>query len=299
MSKPSKIAWNPEAEQELARTPFFVRALVRRKVEERVAAAGRTRVTLADFREAEVRHRAVMAGKSEAEAMRMLPRPNEPGVDMVIVEVCQNELSGCPNPLIKTGEWREALERWVKENNLSERLRARVKEDTIKFHHKFRFSLAGCPNACSRPQIADIGLVGFARPEFDPGECEKCGACAEVCPDRVITCDAGPPWFNLDECQGCQLCARACPRGCIALSRPRVRILAGGKLGRHPRLAQVMAEVETTDQALKLIAPIVNDYIIHAAPNERFADFLARSWTKAEKDINHRDTEDTEKKRKK
>lgn len=32
----SKLAWEPDAEQALARAPFFVRPLARRKVEERV-----------------------------------------------------------------------------------------------------------------------------------------------------------------------------------------------------------------------------------------------------------------------
>ena len=31
-------------------------------------------------------------------------------------------------------------------------------------HHEFRVSLSACPNACSRPQIVDIGLIGAVTP---------------------------------------------------------------------------------------------------------------------------------------
>jgi anaerobic sulfite reductase subunit C len=271
------MTWEPEAEKALGKVPFFVRGLVRRKVEERVLRAGATRVTLADFQEAESRHRAVMTGKSEAEVLKMFPRENSPEVEMALVEVCHNELSGCPNPLIKTSEWHGAVTAWLKEQQVSERLRARVKEDTIKFHHKFRISIAGCPNACSRPQIADVGIVGMTRPDFDPGECERCGNCAAVCPDGAITMDGGPPWFNYDQCQGCQLCSRACAPGCITLPEGSARIIAGGKLGRHPRLAVPIGEAKDPAEAVAMIEPLVTGYIENAGEGERFADYFARA----------------------
>jgi anaerobic sulfite reductase subunit C len=277
MKNEPSITWEPEAEKALARAPFFVRALVRKKVEERVVSAGGSVVTLAAFREAESRHRSVMAGKSEAEIEKMFPRPNTADVEMVVVEVCHNELSGCPNPLLKTDQWQEAVTGWIKERDISERLRGRVTADTIKFHHKLRIAIAGCGNGCSRPQIADLALVGAVRPDFDPAECESCGNCAAVCPDEAITENGGPPWFNLERCQGCRQCSLACARGCITLSPPLARVLAGGKLGRHPRLAQVVAEAATPAEAIGIIDPIVADYITNAKENERFADYWSRA----------------------
>jgi len=276
MRRTAKMLWDGKAERELSRVPFFVRPLVRRKVEERTRKHGRARVSLADFREAEARYKAVVAGKSDDEVMKMFPRPNLPDVEMLIVEVCHNELSECPNPLIETGAYKDAIERWAADREISERLRSRVGEETVKFHHKFRVSISGCPNGCSRPQIADLGIVGLVRPEFDPGECESCGACAEVCPDQAIRYDGGPPWFSYDECQGCKLCQRACAKDCIELSSPSVKILAGGKLGRHPRLAESIGEAATPDEAVAIIDQIVSDFIVNSEGGERFADYWSR-----------------------
>lgn len=277
----SAIPWDKEAEKALRRAPVFVRGMVRRKVEERVSRGGGSRVTLADFREAEARFRAVMGGKSRDELQGMMPQPNRPGAEMVALEVCHNELSGCPNPLINTSEWKEAVEKWAKEKNLSERLRSRIKEDNILYHHKLRISISGCPNGCSRPQIADIGIVGSVRPDVAPALCAHCGACAGVCPDAAIrvngTAGGAPPVFDREKCQGCLKCRDICPAAAISLSPAGVRMLAGGRLGRHPRLAEVYGEFNEKTEALEVLTGLVDVYIENAGPDERFADFTART----------------------
>ena len=87
----------------------------------------------------------------------------------------------------------------------------------------------------------------------------------------------GLPWFNLDQCQGCKLCARACPRGCISLSEPSARVLVGGKLGRHPHLARPIATVDSPEQAIAVIEPVMLDYISSSRSGERFGDYWART----------------------
>ena len=45
-------------------------------------------------------------------------------------------------------------------------------------------------------------------------ECERCGHCAERCPQGIIALDeAGLPWVNFDagECTFCAACAEICP----------------------------------------------------------------------------------------
>lgn len=268
------MQWEQAAEQALKRVPFFVRPLARMKVEERVAGQGRQRVNLADFQQAEAAFRALRGGRGDAELARMLPQDNQPGVEMAILEACRAELAGCPNRLLDTGPWRLALEQWLKDENVSERLRRRLPEDKILHHHKLKLSLSGCPNGCSRPQVADLALVGFARPRFDPARCTACGACAEACPDRAIVMDqqSGPRWDE-KACLGCQACQRACPAGCVSLDPPQARVLLGGKLGRHPRLAQVVAQATDPAQALDVLRPVVERYLQNARPGQRFADW--------------------------
>ena len=196
--------------------------------------------------------------------------------DMVIIEVCHHARIHCPNVLIDTTEWQQIVEEWVREQDISARLRRRVGSGMVLHHHKLHIAIAGCPNGCSRPQIAEVGLVGFVRPAVEPAECTACGACARACPDTAITVADGPPVFDTTACQGCVQCRQACPHRCIHLSPPGVRVLLGGKLGRHPRLAQVAGEQFTPSEVIGMLDRVIGDYLSRARAEERFADFLVR-----------------------
>jgi len=274
------MAWDKEAEKELKRVPFFARGMVRRKVEERVQKRGGARVTLSDFKEAESRFHSVIAGKTESELKHMLPAENIPGVEMVVLEACQHRLSDCPNVLINTEPWKNAINKWLEQENISERLRTRIKSERVLYHQKLRISISGCPNQCSRTQIADFGLYGFARPNFCAAGCNFCGKCATECPDHAIRIDNSPPVFDLSSCMGCTKCREACSPGCISLTEPEFRVMLGGKLGRRPRLAETAADVKTPDELIPILERSVESYLKDARPEERFADFWMRSNSK-------------------
>lgn len=273
----ASIPWDKDAENELARVPFVMRALVRSKVAGRVEERGGQRVTLGDFREAEEKFRAVMGGKSSREVEGMMPAANKPGAAMVSVEICHSEMSSCPNVLIKTTDWKQAVDDWLKARDINERLRKKVQGDRILFHHKLKISISGCPNGCSRPQIAGIGVVGFVKPDVDPGKCTACGECAEVCPDHAIKVDGAPPVFDRAACQGCLACRNICPQGAISLSQPAARIFAGGKLGRHPHLAERVAEVDSPAALVPVLDLLIGGYIENGLPDERFSDYFIRA----------------------
>jgi len=275
----AELVWEKDAEKELKRVPFFIRSFVRKKVEERVEKfQGKSVVCLADFKEAEVHFRSVRGDKSESELRAMMPVENQPGVKMVIIETCHNKLSNCPNVLIDTDEWRKALEDWARENDISERIRARIKNDKIYYHHKFRISISGCPNACSRPQICEVGIVGTIKPELYPDDCTFCGKCEKACPDLAIRVDNCPPVFDFSACLGCKKCFEACRNWCIKLSKPRAKLLMGGKLGRHPHLGQIVAEVSTPLDLLSIIDSALNTYLENGREDERFSDFWIRNF---------------------
>jgi dissimilatory sulfite reductase (desulfoviridin) alpha/beta subunit len=272
----SKLEWESQAQEALKRVPVFVRPLARRKIEERVGLSGRSLVTLADFAEAEARFKAVTAGKSADQLKALLPAANEPGAEMVVLEACRASLAGCPNPLMDVDAWRGAVENWSAASGLSERLRGRVRGDQVLFHHKLKIAIAGCPNGCSRPQIADLALVGLARPVFGADDCTACGACAEACPDEALTVDEAPPLWQAKACLGCLGCAEACPAGCVSLHHQGARLFLGGKLGRHPRLAVPAGEYADPAQAVAAMDEAVRRYLNEARPGERFAAWHQR-----------------------
>jgi dissimilatory sulfite reductase (desulfoviridin) alpha/beta subunit len=165
------------------------------------------------------------------------------------------------------------VEGWLARDPISERLRQRVGDEKILFHHKFRIAIAGCPNGCSRPQIADVGLVGFVTPEADTQACTGCGACVRACPDGAIALGEQVPVFDRRLCQGCTRCRAACAKQCIRLSPAGIRILAGGKLGRHPHLAEVVCEVRTPAEAIEFLGRAITAFAARDDSHQRFADF--------------------------
>jgi len=46
-----RITWDPEADRRIKRSPFLMHSFIRKRIEERVASRGRTRVTEADVDE--------------------------------------------------------------------------------------------------------------------------------------------------------------------------------------------------------------------------------------------------------
>lgn len=270
MAMAGVISWEPEAQRALQGVPRLVRGLARRKVEQRVAAQGRQRVSLDDFSQAEARFQALRGGRGDRELATLLPAENRPGVPMVVVEACRADLTGCPNALLEGEPWQQALERWLTQADISERLRRRVEGDRVLFHHKLKIALAGCPNGCSRPQIADLALVGTVRPCFDAEMCTACGECAAVCPDGAIQIADSARW-DPGRCLGCRECSRVCPAEAVTLPPAQARVLMGGKLGRHPRLARPVALVSEPLDAVDLFSREVEQYLLEAPPGQRFA----------------------------
>ena len=191
------LPWDQDAEKALKAVPFFARPLVRKKVEERVAKLGRKKVSMGDYKEAETRFRSVMASKTSEDLKHMMPAENKPDVEMLSFNICHHKVSNCPNLLIDTDYWRKTLDHWTALNDISEKLRCRIKTDLVYYHQKLHVSISACPNGCSRPQIADIGVTGFVRPVLNPEKCNSCAECVAACPDLAIAIGAAPPVFDL------------------------------------------------------------------------------------------------------
>lgn len=144
-------------------------------------------------------------------------------------------------------------------------------------HKRLVVALAGCANGCSKPQIADLALVAKARPRLAESGCTGCEACIAACPDEAASLTSHGPWFDTTQCLDCGRCVAACREGALG-AESGFQVLAGGRLGRRPRLAtpvlwkgHAILDVET---ALDVLARLARLAVRHGAPDIRLGDLL-------------------------
>jgi dissimilatory sulfite reductase (desulfoviridin) alpha/beta subunit len=165
------------------------------------------------------------------------------------------------------------LEKRLLKRNLKEFLKKRVK-GPLKMHHEFRISVSDCPNACSRPQISDVGLIGACRPEITDKPCSRCAICVEVCKENAISLNSSEPFVDDEKCLYCGQCVGACPTGTLQEGAQGYRILVGGKLGRHPRLAEELPGIFEVEDIPEQADRCLDYYQQYCLKGERFGEIL-------------------------
>ncbi|MCG8531092.1 MAG: 4Fe-4S binding protein [Desulfovibrionales bacterium] len=141
-------------------------------------------------------------------------------------------------------------------------------------HHTFKIAIAGCPNGCSRPHIADIGIIRAKQPVLRSNQCSHCGLCGRICPDKAISYEHGEPRFDLDACMACGMCIAKCPEQAIGTRADGYRVVLGGKLGRHPRLASEVDGVFCEEQVLAIVTECLLYYMEQYRPKVRFGTIV-------------------------
>jgi anaerobic sulfite reductase subunit C len=253
------MKWSKEAEEAVSRVPFFVRKRVKRRVEEEATKCGAKEVDIEHVRTCQKRFLSRM----------------EDEVKGYQVETCFGP-SGCPNRTVIDDQLTEKLETLLAGKDLRSFLKERVK-GPLKIHHEFRLSVSDCPNACSRPQIVDIGLIGACLPEMTEEACSECGACTATCKENAIVFQDGRPVIDVSKCLLCAQCARVCPTGTLTEGKRGYRILVGGKLGRHPRLARELPGIQSPEETLKIIERCTGVFQKQCVRGERFGEILERT----------------------
>jgi dissimilatory sulfite reductase (desulfoviridin) alpha/beta subunit len=249
------MEWTPEAEAALKRVPFFVRKRVRSRVEKEARDAGKRRVDLADVKATQSRYLSGM--QDEIKGYQ--------------IDTCFGP-SGCANRAVISDALVGRIEAVIKGADLLGFLKSRVTGD-LKFHHEFRATLADCPNACSQPQIKDIGIIGAAVPDTTNEACSRCGACIDACGENAIALaeSDAPPHMDSGRCINCGECIRVCPTGSIAEGWRGFRVQLGGRLGRHPRLARELPGIFSEDQVVEIVKACLDLYKTRSRHGERFA----------------------------
>jgi anaerobic sulfite reductase subunit C len=252
------MKWTPDAETAIKTVPFFVRKKVRSRIENDTAAAGKKIVSLSDVTVAKARFMSKMSTDIKGYQ----------------IDTCFGS-SGCPNPANSCDALAQKITSLLDDADLLNFLKKRV-QGNLKYHHEFRVALAECPNACSQPQIKDIGIIGAVIPEVTEEACTGCGACVEVCIEKCITLDSNKtiPSIDCERCLKCGKCIQICSSETISAKQKGFRVQLGGKLGRHPRLAVELEGIFSENEVLRLIKTCIDYYKKHSKHGERFAEIL-------------------------
>lgn len=252
------LEWSIEAEEAIKRVPFFVRKRVRARVEEEARKGGKSVISLTDVRLTQKRYLTRMSEEIKGYQL----------------ETCFGS-GGCLNRAVEGDTLLGRLEEVLKGAELRRFLETRVKED-LKHHHEFRVALADCPNACSQPQIRDMGVMGALEPAVTRMPCSICHRCEAVCIEKALSIrdDEGLPLIDSERCVRCGKCVQVCPTGTLATGRKGYRVQLGGKLGRHPRLAKELPDLYSEEDVLEILRKCIRIYKEKSEKGERFSDIF-------------------------
>lgn len=255
------MEWTKDAENAVKTVPFFVRKKVRTRIETQVIKTGKKIVRLADVKTAQKRHLQTMSEEIKGYQ----------------IDTCFGP-GGCPNRTVHSERLLEQIEKMVLAEDLLSFLKNHVQGD-LKYHHEFRITLAECPNACSQPQIKDIGIIGALIPYVTDEVCTSCEACVACCPDNCIHLDsiAEKPILDMDRCLSCGKCIAACPTQTIQAREKGFRVQLAGKLGRHPQLGRELPGVYSEEKVLEIIHYCINFYKRNSQNGQRFAQIFKKS----------------------
>lgn len=145
--------------------------------------------------------------------------------------------------------------------------------------HKFKIAVGGCPNNCVKPDLNDIGIIGYYSVHVDAEMCRGCGKCqaSEACPIKVSGVVDNVLYIPPDKCNGCGRCARACPFGAVKNSVNGYRFYIGGRWGKQTARGRAINKIFDNENAvLDAIERALAFYKDTGIPGERFADTISR-----------------------
>ncbi len=251
------MQWTPEAERAVKKVPFFVRKRVRARVEKEAVAEGKPVVTLAEVKATQRRYLNNM--ETEMRGFQL--------------DACFGP-SGCPNRALVSDGLVPRIQSLLEEADLLGFLKQTV-SGKLRFHHELRVTVADCPNACSQPQIKDIGILGACHPATTDNECTRCEACVEACPEAAVELGASMPAIDGTRCIACGKCVAACPTETLVAGQTGYRVQLGGKLGRHPRLAVELPGIYSEDGVVRIVRDCIDFYKARSRNGKRFAHLLS------------------------
>ncbi len=190
------------------------------------------------------------------------------------VSICRGMTDSCIFSFVKRPSLVDEIEAVVEKSALlSTAEKHRCKEAT---HHLWlKVAIAACPNACTQPQIKDIGIIANCAPTRIRHNCNGCGQCEGVCQEQAINVKGDRADLLQQRCVGCGSCFKNCPQEAIESEGVQFRILVGGRMGRHPRWAEELCVVDGSC-VVKAVESFLERTAHHAKPSERIASVIER-----------------------
>lgn len=144
-------------------------------------------------------------------------------------------------------------------------------------HHKFKMSFSGCPIDCARTSEMDLGFQGVVYPVWSKDLCTGCTLCAKACQEGAIVSDKeGRPMFDESKCVYCGDCIRACPTDAWKDKKKGWLVRTGGKHGRHPRVADLVANFLPDSKVNDFISATLKWYKENGKTKERIGTVIDR-----------------------
>ncbi len=191
------------------------------------------------------------------------------------IETCKGPKQGCANRAKPDDALAADLDGVFLSRDFGVGLRALV-GGRLKHRHEFTVAIADCPNACSRPQITDVGLIGVAEPVTTNDVCHQCMGCVHACREGAVMHPGQLPIIDPARCVRCGSCCRVCLSGTLQVGLRGWRVLLGGKLGRHPRLGTGLPGIYRREGVLAAAEICIEFYLRNSSGGERFGDLLQR-----------------------
>lgn len=141
---------------------------------------------------------------------------------------------------------------------------------------KLKIAISGCPNACSKPQINDIGVVGVVRPRIVREKCDGCGVCVRICREAAIKIVNEVAEIDFKKCVYCGECIRVCPLSAGVADSEGYTIFIGGNGGRHPRLAYKLLDLAGEEIVFRVIESSIELFEAEGESRERFGHLIER-----------------------
>ncbi|MEW5944942.1 MAG: 4Fe-4S dicluster domain-containing protein [bacterium] len=148
--------------------------------------------------------------------------------------------------------------------------------------HKFKVNFSGCPIDCARTSEADLGFQGAIFPRWEAALCIGCTICERSCREGAIRSDdEGRPIFDPSRCLACADCIRNCPSEAWLADKTGYIVRAGGRHGRHPHNASIVARFAPEESLPGIIEKTLEWYRANASERKRFGDVLREKGMKS------------------